>query len=65
MAEVNIPFTPNIYTPKESQREMIKGSFYRHEIQPIIKDDDVYLAGKVVKKLPAFTDCIIVRMTSR
>ena len=50
VAEVNTKFTPTMYTLKDLQGEMIEGSFYRHEIQPITKDDDVYLVEKVVKK---------------
>ena len=29
---------------------MIEGSFYRHEIQVIRKDDDVFLVEKVIRK---------------
>jgi len=41
---------PFMYKLKDYNNEVIEGSFYRHEIQPITKTDDVYLVEKVIRR---------------
>ena len=43
-------FTPRMYKLKDYQGEVIEGSFYREEIELIVKDDDVFLVEKVVRR---------------
>lgn len=42
--------TPLTYTLKDYNDELVEGSFYREEIQPVIKKDDVYLVERVIRK---------------
>ena len=41
---------PITYRLKDYNGEVLEGSFYRQEIQPVIKDDDVYLVESVIRK---------------
>ena len=41
---------PFMYKLKDYNNEVIEGSFYRHEIQPITKDDDVYMVEKIIRR---------------
>ena len=50
VAEVNTKFTPITYKLKDYQGDIIEGSFYREEIEPIIKEDDVYLVERVIRQ---------------
>ena len=49
VASINTKFSPITYKLKDYSGEVIDGSFYRHEIQPIIQEDDVYLVEKIVR----------------
>lgn len=42
--------TPIMYTLKDYNGDLIEGSFYREEIQPVIKEDDVYLVERILRK---------------
>ena len=48
--EVNDKFTPLTYKLKDYQGDIIEGSFYREEIEPIIKEDDVYLVEREIRQ---------------
>ena len=51
VAIVNTKYTPTTYTLKDYRGEIIEGSFYRHEIQPITQnDDDVFLVEKIIRR---------------
>ena len=50
VAEVNTKHMPTMYTLKDAHGDVIEGSFYRYEIQPITKEDDVFLVEKVVRR---------------
>ena len=50
MERINRKNKPIMYKLKDYNNEIIEGSFYRHEIQPITKNDDVYLVEKVIRK---------------
>ena len=41
---------PITYTLKDYNGDLIEGSFYRQEIQPVIKKDDVYLVEDVIRQ---------------
>lgn len=41
---------PIMYKLQDYSQEEIEGSFYRHEIQPITKDDDVYLVERIIRR---------------
>ena len=41
---------PLMYKLKDYNDEVIEGSFYRHEIQPITKTDDVYLVERIIRR---------------
>ena len=45
-----IPRNPPVYKLKYYDGEELKGSFYEKELQKVIKPDDVYQVGKVLKK---------------
>ena len=47
---INRKFTPISYKLKDYNNEVIEGSFYRHEIQPITQTDDVFLVEKIIRK---------------
>ena len=47
---INRKKKPFMYKLKDYNNEVIEGSFYRHEIQPILKTDDVYLVEKVIRR---------------
>ena len=46
---INRKYSPITYKLKDYNEEVIEGSFYRHEIQPIIHDDDIFLVEKVLQ----------------
>lgn len=47
---VNRKYSPITYKLKDYKNEIIEGSFYRHEIQPITQsDDDTFLVEKVIQ----------------
>lgn len=41
---------PFMYKLKDYSNEVVEGSFYRHEIQPVTKTDDVYLVERVIRR---------------
>ena len=47
---INRKSKPFMYKLKDYNDEIVDGSFYRHEIQPISKTDDVYLVEKVIRQ---------------
>lgn len=51
VAEINRKFSPTTYKLRDYNNELIEGSFYRHEIQPIIHDDDdSFIIEKVIQR---------------
>ena len=51
IAKINKKFLPTTYKLMDYNNEIIDGSFYRHEIQPIIhNDDDSFLVEKIVRR---------------
>ena len=50
MADIDDKATPRMYKLKDYQGDIIEGSFYRQEIELIIKDDDVFLVEKVLRR---------------
>ena len=46
----NIPRNPPMYKLKDYNGEELKGAFYEKELQKVIKPDDVYEVGKILKK---------------
>lgn len=50
VADIDDHDTPRMYKLKDYQGEVIDGSFYREEIELIIKDDDVFLVEKVIRR---------------
>lgn len=49
IASINRKYSPITYKLKDYNGEVIEGSFYRHEIQPIIKSDDLFLVEKIIR----------------
>ena len=47
--DINTKYKPITYKLKDYNDEVIEGSFYRSEIQPIIETDDVYLVEKIIR----------------
>jgi len=47
---INRKFSPITYKLKDYQGEVIEGSFYRHEIQPTIQKEDVFLVEKIIRR---------------
>ncbi|MEL7196320.1 MAG: DDE-type integrase/transposase/recombinase [Bacteroidota bacterium] len=43
-------YKPFMYKLKDYNNEVIEGSFYRYEIQPVIKKDDVYLLERIIRR---------------
>ena len=50
VSEINDKFTPRMYKLKDYSGQVIDGSFYREEIEPITKEDDVYLIERVIRR---------------
>ena len=50
IAAINTKYTPTMYTLKDYQGEVIEGSFYRYELEPIIQKDDVYMVEKIIRR---------------
>lgn len=50
VASIQRKYSPITYTLKDYNGDLIEGSFYRQEIQPVIKKDDVFLVEKVIRK---------------
>ena len=50
VASINRKKKPFMYKLKDYSNEIVEGSFYRHEIQPITKTDDVYLVERVIRR---------------
>ena len=48
---INRKKKPFMYKLKDYKNEIVEGSFYRHEIQPVTKTDDVYLVEKILLAL--------------
>ena len=46
---INTKYNPISFKLKDYNDEVIEGSFYRHEIQPITQTDDVFLVEKVIR----------------
>ena len=40
---------PTMYKLKDYNNEVIEGSFYRYEIEPVIHEDDTYIVEKVIR----------------
>ena len=49
VAEIDDKYTPRMYKLKDYQGHIIEGSFYRKEIELIIKNDDVYIVEKILR----------------
>ena len=49
ISSINRKKSPIMYKLKDYSGEEIEGSFYRHEIQKVIHDDDIFLVEKVLK----------------
>ena len=50
VAEVNRKYNPITYKLKDYNNEVIEGSFYRYEIQPIFHEGDVFLVEKIIRR---------------
>ena len=50
VAEVNRKYNPISYKLKDYNNEIIEGSFYRDEIQPIYYEGDVFLVEKIIRR---------------
>ena len=46
---INRKYSPISFKLKDYQGEVIEGSFYRQEIEPIIQDDDIFIVEKVLR----------------
>ena len=49
ISSINRKKSPIMYKLKDYNGEEIEGSFYRHEIQKVIHDDDIFLVEKVLR----------------
>ena len=50
VASINKKFLPTTYKLKDYNNEVIEGSFYRHEIEPVIHDDDTFMVEKIIRR---------------
>ena len=50
VSSINKKFSPTTYKLKDYNNEVIEGSFYRYEIEPIIHDDDTFMIEKVIRR---------------
>lgn len=47
---INTKYYPISYKLKDYNGEVIEGSFYRHEIQPIIQENEEFLVEKIIRR---------------
>ena len=47
---INTKFHPTTFKLRDYAGEVIEGSFYRHEIQPVIRDEEVFLVEKILRR---------------
>ena len=47
---INTKYAPTMFTLRDAAGEVIDGSFYRHEIQPIARADEVYLVERILRR---------------
>ena len=47
---INTKYKPIMFKLQDSAGDVIDGSFYRHEIQPISRHDDVYVVERIVRR---------------
>ena len=47
---INRNVSPTTYTLSDYEGQTIEGSFYRQEIQPITRDDDVYIVERIIRR---------------
>ena len=47
---INTKYKPTSFKLKDYDGDIIEGSFYRYEIQPIIHEDDVYLVERIIRR---------------
>ena len=50
VSSINNKSSPRTYKLKDYAGEVIEGSFYRQEIEPVIHEDDTYLVEKVIRR---------------
>lgn len=50
ISSINRKHSPIVYKLRDYNGEVIDGSFYRQEIEPIIHDDDTYLVEKIIRR---------------
>ena len=51
VTQINKKFFPTTYKLRDYMNESIEGSFYRHEIEPIIhNDDDSFIIEKIIRR---------------
>lgn len=50
VSDVNKKYRPTTYKLKDYSNDVVEGSFYRHEIQPVTKRDDVYIVERVIRR---------------
>ena len=50
VATINTKYSPTTYQLKDYNGDVIEGSFYRHEIEPITQEDDVFMVEKILRR---------------
>ncbi len=50
VASINTKFSPIMYKLKDYNGDVIEGSFYREEVQPVSHTDDTFLVEKVIRR---------------
>ena len=47
---INTKYAPTMFKLRDHAGDVIDGSFYRHEIQPITHTDDIYLVERILRR---------------
>ena len=47
---INTKYSPTMFKLRDYSGEVIEGSFYRHEIQPILRDDNMFVVERILKR---------------
>lgn len=50
VSDINKKYYPTSYKLSDSEGNEIEGSFYREEIQPILREDNSYLVERIVRR---------------
>ena len=49
MDSINTKFSPTTFKLRDYNGKVIEGSFYRHEIQPVFRNEEIFAVEKIIR----------------